>query len=590
MVTNTNKCVVSFALLVLLIGFGGICVAGTNSDPSVYPSYYPTDTPSDYPTYYPTDYPTITIGPTDYPTPYPTYTVEPTQIGGDSGWVSIDSNPQGATVYFDGSNEGTTPVSVQVMSTATPSHSIRITKNGYQDWSSQLSRNPGSGETIYQYANLVEIQPTITVEPTIIGNDYGWFKIDSYPQGADVYFDSSIQGSSPVLVKVMSTATPSHDIRISKYGYRDYTQHLSVNPGPDQTYPIYAQLIPLAQYGSIYVTSSPSGALATLDSGQQYLTPCTFTSVFPGTHTLTVSKSGYNSNTQQVVTGLPGQSTQSVYVPLTIIQTTGTLYVNSQPQGADVKVDNSWQGQTPQRVGNLASGYHSVKLQLSGYQTITQQVMITAGQETQISPVLVKEPPEVKTGSISVSSNPPGASVSLNNDFQGITPQTGYLDLTDLTPGVYTILLKEPQHEDYSSSITVTAGQTTPVNVELKAPVTPAAINGTLSVSSSPSGAQVFLDNRLVGVTPVSISTVVPGQYGLLLKMNGYTDYMNQVQIAAGMSTSASINLTPLPPVSQTGTPVTTSSPVPTQTRSSLPVLLVPAGLLGALLLIRRNR
>ncbi len=554
-------------------------MAGTSNNPDDYPPYYPSEIPTDYPT----SYPPIMIGPTDYPTNYPTITDEPTQIGGDSGFVSIESNPQGAWVNFDGSDQGTTPLTVKILSTASPSHTIRLTKSGYQDWSTQLSRNPGPGETIYQSANLVAIEPTITVEPTQIGGDAGFFKIDSAPQGADVYFDTNYQGTSPVLVKVMVTATPSHDLKVSMNGYRDYIQHISYNPGQDLTVPLYAPLTPLAQYGSISVSSSPSGALATLDSGQQFLTPCTFTQVLPGTHMITVSKSGYITYSQQVSLSY---GSQSVYAPLIVMQSTGTLYVDSYPQGADVKVDNLWQGQTPQRVGNLASGYHTVKLQLSGYQTTTQQVMITTGQEAQINLALIKNSPEVKTGSISVSSNPSGASVFLNADYQGLTPSSGYLDLPDLIPGVYTILLKEPQSEDYSASITVIAGQTTPVNAVLKAPPTPSGINGTLSVSSSPSGAQVFLDDQLVGITPVSISTIVPGQYGLLLKMSGYNDYINQVQIAAGRSTTASLNLTPQAVVP----PTSTSSPVPTQARSPLPGLLVPAGLFAALLIIRRDR
>ncbi|MFH0967577.1 MAG: PEGA domain-containing protein, partial [Methanobacteriota archaeon] len=438
-----------------------------------------------------------------------------------------------------------------------------------------------------EYANLVAIEPTITVEPTQIGGDFGFFKIDSAPTGADVFFDTNYQGTSPVLVKVMSTASPSHDFMVRMNGYSDYTQHLSYNPGKDQTVPLYAPLTPLAQYWSISVTSSPSGALATLDSGQQYLTPCTFTLVLPGTHMITVSKSGYNTYTQQVVLNY---GSQSVYAPLTVLQSTGTLFVDSYPQGADVRVDNLWQGQTPQRIGNLASGSHTVKLLLSGYQTITQQVMITTGQETQITPIMTVNTPQVTTGSVSVASNPSGASVFLNADYQGLTPSSGYLDLPDLTPGVYTIQLKEPQSEDYSASITVIAGQTTPVNAELKAPPIPSAINGTLSVSSSPAGAQVFLENQLVGITPVSISTVVPGQYGLLLKMNGYNDYANRVQIDAGRSTTASINLTPQATVVPTSTGQSTPTSLPTQSRSPFSAILVPAGLLVALLLIRRDR
>lgn len=565
-----NRYLYTTVLLILYISTCWICFAESNAIPiEVRTQERPFD---------PGYEPPFTVGPIDQPTSEPTFTVEPTRIGGDSGFLSVDSDPQGADVFLDGSNQGVTPALIRLFSTGTPSHNLRVSKSGYQDWTDHISENPGQGDTIYRTAYLVKIQPTITVEPTSIGGDSGFFKIDSVPQGADAYVDTDYYGSTPVLVKITTTATPSHDIRVTMSGYRDYTEHISSNPGKEQIYPILATLVPLAQYGSIYVSSDPSGALATLDGGTQYMTPCTFNQVTTGMHTVTVSKEGYNQYTTQVQVNANAQP--KIYAPLTRYQKTGTLFVDSEPQGADIKVDNIWQGQTPQQVGNLESGYHTVKLQLSGYQTVSQQVLITAGQQTSIRQSLVKTPPEITTGSVAVSSTPPGAFVSLNTDYQGVTPVSGSLDLTDITPGVYTITLTAPQHETYSSTITVIAGQVTPVQVELKSPVIPSSQNGTLSVSSSPAGAQVLLDNLYIGITPLTLSSVKSGQYGLTLKMDEYQDYINQVRIEAGMSTTASVNMTPAQKP--------TATPVPTQ--SPLPVILVPIGLGVGALLLRRFR
>nr|WP_319539207.1 PEGA domain-containing protein [uncultured Methanospirillum sp.] len=534
--------------------------------------------PKEENTFNPGDEPPYTPVPTDQPTLEPTITVEPTNIGGDTGFLSVHSDPQGAYVYLDGSNQGVTPALIRLYSTGTPSHNLVVSKNGYQDWTDHISENPGQGETIYRTAYLVKIQPTITVEPTSIGGDSGFFKIDSIPSGADAYVDTDYYGGTPVLVKIPTTATPSHDIRVTMNGYRDYTEHISTNPGKEQIYPILATLVPLTQYGSIYVSSDPSGALATLDGGTQYLTPCTFNQVISGMHTVTVSKEGYNQYTTQVQVNFNAQP--RVYAPLTKYQKTGTIFVDSVPQGADIKVDNMWQGQTPQQVGNLESGYHTVKLQLSEYQTISQQVLITAGQQTSIRQSLVKNPPEITTGSVAVSSTPPGASVSLNTDYQGVTPVSGSLDLTDITPGVYTITLTAPQRETFSSTITVIAGQVTPVQAELKSPKVPSSQNGTLSVSSSPAGAQVLLENLYIGITPLTLSSVKPGQYELILKMEQYQDNVNQARIEGGMSTTVSVNMTPIQKP--------TTTPVPTQ--SPFPGVLVPVSMGTGALLFRRLR
>jgi len=506
-------------------------------------------------------------------------------IGGDTGWIFIDSVPQGAFVELDGVGEGTTPVQIEVSSTGTPSHSLKVSLSGYQDWTGHISGNPAPGETIYQTANLVKIEPTITVEPTQIGGDFGWFKIDSYPSGADVTFDSVYQGTTPVLVKVPVTGTPSHDLLVRMNGYQDYLQRLTYNPGRDQTAPVSVSLIPLSPYGSISVTSDPSGALATLDSGQQYLTPCTFTQVITGTHTVSVSKAGYSPYSTQV--RVDYNTVSRVNAPLRKMDQTGVLYADSLPQGADVKVDNLWQGQTPQRVENLAGGTHTVRFQLSGYQSVSQDVVISPGQETRVRPSLVRNPPQVPTGSILVSSTPSGTSVFLNDEYQGLTPDSGGLDLTDLTPGIYTVLLNRSGFVDYSAPVTVTAGQVTPVTVTLKEIAVPGVINGTLRVSSTPSGAHVLLNNHDIGATPL-MYPILPGVYDLVLKMDGYTDYISRVQIASGMSTNASASLVPVS--EQPSASVSpTSTPGPAGTSAPLSLFPLIAGM-GAALVLRLYR
>jgi len=60
-------------------------------------------------------------------------------------------------VYFDGSYRGTSPVTVEVSSTGNPSHTIRVTKSGYNDWEDSYSGNPSDGEYIYIDAALTPL-------------------------------------------------------------------------------------------------------------------------------------------------------------------------------------------------------------------------------------------------------------------------------------------------------------------------------------------------------------------------------------------------------------------------------------------------
>lgn len=52
-----------------------------------------------------------------------------------------------------------------------------------------------------------------------------------------------------------------------------------------------------------------------------------------------------------------------------------------------------------------------------------------------------------------------------------------------------------------------------------------------LTVESKPSGAHVFVNNRLIGTTPVSVSTIAAGDHTIRLELNGYRLWSSPVHI-----------------------------------------------------------
>jgi hypothetical protein len=371
------------------------------------------------------------------------------QIGGDVGYYYITSTPSGASAYFDGNYLGTTPTTVQVYTSGTPSHTLTLYLSGYQDYTRTISGNPGAGETITLYN-------TLTPQP---GSQQGYYYISSSPSGASVYFDGAYQGTSPVTVTVSTTGTPGHTLSISLSGYQTYTQSISGNPSAGQTVNIYATLNPISSnYGNVYVASSPSGATATLDNSQTGTTPTTFYSVSTGSHTIQISRSGYQTyyGTVQVSSG--STTTVSVTLP-PISSSVGSLYMTSNPSGAQVYVDSSYRGTTPTTVGNLAPGTHAVLLRLSGYQDFSGTATIYASQTTTMSANLVQVTPTTSLGTLAISSSPSAAEVYVDNVFRGYTPLT----LTDISPGSHAITLSLAGYQNWLGTVQVSAGQTTTV-------------------------------------------------------------------------------------------------------------------------------
>jgi len=506
------------------------------------------------------------------PTTEPTITI--TSIGGDVGWYHITSVPSGADVTFDGSFQGQAPVTVQVYASGTPGHTLSVSKSGYQPWSQTLPGNPSAGQTIQVTANLLPVpttEPTITV--TSIGGDVGWYHITSVPSDADVTFDGSFWGETPVTVQVYTSATPGHTVSISKPGYQTWSQTLSGNPGAGQTIEVTASLDPLNPTGNIYVTSSPAGATSTLDSSDSRTTPASYTGVTTGYHTIQVYKSGYQSYSTSVNVG--SKQTVNVNANLNPIVNGGYLQVISSPRGADLYVDGSYRGDTPITVGNLYSGNHNVMLRLAGYSTWQGSVNIQSGVTTTISPVLTPNPLS-NTGWIAVSSQPAGANIYLDGNYQGRTESGESFDISDVAPGAHSISLVLNGYQDYSGTVMVSAGQTAQVSVTLTPSKQPGT-NGNVVISSTPSGADAYLDNQYKGITPLTLTAVPPGTHTVTLKINGYADWSGTVQVNAGQTT----------PV----TAVMTAMPTPTPTKAGLiPIAGILALVIIAILPIGMKR
>ena len=430
--------------------------------------------------------------------------------------------------------------------------------------------------TITVATAMVSTLPVETVVPATLpvmpGEEQGYFSITSTPPYADVYFDNSFVGESPVVVTVSTTGTPTHNIRITLAGYEEWVSTYNGNPQPGQTISINAQLTPSAQTGNIQVVSTPSGALVTLDRSRSANTPYTFTNIPVGTHEITIFLSGY----QDFYTDVNVNNGQTAYINAVLqpTVTTGTLSVSSSPSGAAVYVDGSYRGVTSTSVGNLVPGSHSVRLTKAGYQDWNGAVSISAGLTTYLNPTLtVDQQPTYAT--VTITSNPPGANVYSNGVYIGQTSAGSPLVFTQVNPGTYSLLITKSGYQDYTGTQTVVAGQNYNVAVTLNPVQNPTT--GGLSVISAPSQAEVYLDNAYKGLTPITLDTLKPASYTVLVKLSGYQDWQTTQQVTAGQTAQISATLIP----------ATTPTPTPTQT--GLLPLTVIAGVMILLLAVRRR-
>ena len=291
------------------------------------------------------------------------------------------------------------------------------------------------------------------------------------------------------------------------------------------------------------ITSSPSGAAVTVDSTPVGNTPTTATVYVTGTpgHTIAVNLAGYQP-WSQYYSGNPAAGQHiAVHASLVPIVQTGNIYVNSNPAGASAILDNGYdQLTTPGTFNAVSTGWHNVQVSKSGYQLYSTSIEVKPGATSNVYATLV---PNSQYGSISATSVPIGASLYVDSIYQGYTNQI----VGNLAVGTHTVTMKKSGYKDFSQTATVYNAQTTSVSVTLSPVSSPTT--GDLDVSSTPSGASVYLNGDYQGETrssgPLYITSLVPGTYTVILKKSGYQDYTTTAKIVAGSTAQVAAVLQP---------------------------------------------
>lgn len=123
----------------------------------------------------------------------------------------------------------------------------------------------------------------------------------------------------------------------------------------------------------------------------------------------------------------------------------------------------------------------------------------------------------------------------------------------------------------------------------------PAPGMGSISVSSNPSGANIYLDNEYKGLTTLNIQNIQNGNHVIKVRLAGYQDWTRDVVVFGNsQSLFATLAATPAPTSAPTTAPPITAYPTPTAT---VPTTKSPAGtevgiigIIGAaLILIKRK-
>jgi hypothetical protein len=135
--------------------------------------------------------------------------------------------------------------------------------------------------------------------------------------------------------------------------------------------------------------------------------------------------------------------------------TTSLLRITSEPPGTEVWINGERMGVTPTSLPDLNPGRTLVVLTKQGWHPDSTELLLEAGGEWEHHRKL--SPREVKTASLELRSDPPGAAIYLDGSA---TRKTTPTTLTGLQPGRHRVRASLSGYEDTERTVRLKAGRT----------------------------------------------------------------------------------------------------------------------------------
>ncbi|MFA5069941.1 MAG: PEGA domain-containing protein [Patescibacteria group bacterium] len=337
-------------------------------------------------------------------------TDDPTAPEQKYGRLIIESQPDSARLFLNWQDKNLfTPDTLRL---AVGSYTVKLTKTDYQDYTCQ--KEVKENQTAVVKAKL----KSTLCQLALLTN----------PVGAQIIIGFETVGTTPDTL----TFREDHlnNLILRKEGYSDWKlNYLKLYPDSLLTLNIDLTYV----IGSIAVSSIPTGAKVILDSYQATgVTPCTFSGVFAGSHSLSL-RLKYYSQWDSTVTVTPSLTTA---VNVSLNRAHGTLAVNSSPVGAEIVISGADQGcVTPHTFSGFDCGRYEVKLLKENYAAWQDSVEVKENSSTYVTATLTANP-----AYLTVNSSPFGAEIFLNNEPTGqVTPYT----FSGIFPRLYDVKLKK---------------------------------------------------------------------------------------------------------------------------------------------------
>ncbi len=213
----------------------------------------------------------------------------------------------------------------------------------------------------------------------------------------------------------------------------------------------------------------------------------------------------------------------------------GTVYVETNPPGASVFIDDDWIGVSPVNGDAVPVGTKVLRVELAGYRTVFDTVSVKTDEPEELSFDLIE-----LTGNLQVLSDPSGAAVHIDGEKTDLVTPVLLRDVSVNAPHRLDLVLAG-YRTGVHDGIRVYEDSTVTITHSF------AKMDGALSIVSQPAEASVYLDGDLVGSTPCILERVPYGRHGLEIRKAGHTVYAEDIDVSE-RNQKIEVSLDLLPP------------------------------------------
>jgi len=278
-----------------------------------------------------------------------------------NGVLSVKSEPAGARVLVDTLELGVTPLSN--VDVPVGDYVLRV-EHPY----SKAHREP------IVVARGEQLERTFTLVP-----DVGRLELVSNPRGATIAIDGQVHGEvTPVKIKMLNAGL--HEVRLSLPGRRVVKEQVEVLPGQATKLVVDIERLPL---GELVLSITPRDAQVELFAVVDGEVEANALDYSPGAslpaqdYLVRVSRNGYETKEQRF---LIRRGKNSYAIDLQ--QRMGTLKVNVQPQGAQVRVSAAGQNFTYKEPVELPVGRVTLRTTKKGFRSATKNLTLDSAGAT----------------------------------------------------------------------------------------------------------------------------------------------------------------------------------------------------------------